>query len=76
MGLEPASVRGSVRSHFPANMNISDQWADRYQILSEAPLGWGNACIGFWARLRIGILVSTATDSSHRVIMGEILLAL
>ena len=74
MRLEPASVRGSVRSYFPANMNISDQWTDRYQILSEASLGWGNASLGFGLD-RIGTLVSMATDSSHRVIMGKILLA-
>ena len=43
------------------------------QILSEASLGWGGggkAAIGFWPDW-IGTLVSMATDSSHRVIMGK-----
>ena len=35
----------------------------------------GKASLGFWPD-RIGTLVSMATDSSHRVIMGKILLAL
>ena len=37
--------------------------------------GGGKAASGFWPD-RIGTLVSMATDSSHRVIMGKILLAL
>ena len=40
------------------------------QILSEASLGRGKAAIGFWPDW-IGTLVSMATDSSHRVIMGK-----
>ena len=54
---------------------LRNQQADCNQILSEASLGWGKAAIGFWPD-RIGTLVSMATDSSHRVIMGKILLAL
>ena len=38
-------------------------------------LGGGKAASGFWQD-RIGTLVSMATDSSHRVIMMKILLAL
>ena len=37
--------------------------------------GGGKAASGFWPD-RIGTLVSMATDSSHRVIMGKILLAI
>ena len=37
--------------------------------------GGGKAALGFWPD-QIGTLVSIATDSSHRVIMGKILLAL
>ena len=37
--------------------------------------GGGKAASGFWPD-RIGTLVSMATDSSHRVIMVKILLAL
>ena len=33
--------------------------------------GGGKAALGFWPD-RIGTLVSMATDSSHRVIMGKI----
>ena len=44
IGLEPASVRPSVRPHF------QDQLADRNQILSGASLGWGLDCIRFWVR--------------------------
>ena len=69
MGLEPASVRPSVRSHFQTW--ISPRPAGRLQqILSEASLGWGKAALGFDAD-QIRTLVSMATDSSHRVIMGK-----
>ena len=47
---------------------LSDKWADRNQILSEVSLGCGKCCIRFWARSD-WTLVSTTTDSSHRVIM-------
>ena len=49
---------------------LLDQWADRNQILSEASLGWGKAALSYGPD-RIGSLVSMATDSSHRVIMGK-----
>ena len=46
--------------------------ADRNQILSEASLGWGLIALGFGPG-NIGTLVSMATNSSHRGIMGEML---
>ena len=54
---------------------LHNQQAYSNQILSEASLGWGKAALCFGPD-RIGTLVSMATDSFHRVIMGEILLAL
>ena len=51
---------------------LRNQWANRNQILSEASLGRGKDALGFGPD-RIGTLVSMATDSSHRVIMGKIL---
>ena len=29
---------------------LRNQWADRNEILSEPPLGWGKGCFRFWAR--------------------------
>ena len=56
-------------------MNISaTKKADHNKILSEALLGWGKAVLGFELD-QIGTLVSMAPDSSHRVVMGKILLA-
>ena len=58
------------------NINISET---RGPIATKFYLkhhwGGGKAASGFWLD-RIGTLVSMATDSSHRVIMGKILLAL
>ena len=54
---------------------LRNQWANRNEILSEPLLGWGKTALGFGPD-RIGTLVSMATDSSHRVIMGKILSAL
>ena len=54
---------------------LRSQRADRNQILSEASLGRGKAALGFGPD-RTGTLVSMATDSSHRVIMGKNSLAL
>ena len=51
---------------------LRNQWANRNEILSEPSLGWGKGCIRFGPD-RIGTLVSMATDSSHRVIMGKML---
>ena len=54
---------------------LHNQWANHNIILSEPSKGWGKAALGF-GPVRIGTLVSMATDSSHRVIMGEMLSAL
>ena len=49
---------------------LCDQVADHNQILSEASFGWGRSALGFGAN-RIRALVSMATDTSHRVVMGK-----
>ena len=49
---------------------LRNQWTNHNEILSESSLGWGKGCIKFWPD-RIRTLVSMATDSSHRDIMGE-----
>ena len=75
MGLEPASVRPCVRVCVRAstlsNMNISET---RRPITTKFYLKhhWGErkAVLGFDAD-QIRTLVSMATDSSHRVIMGK-----
>ena len=54
---------------------LRNRWANRNEILSEPSLGAGKATLGFGPH-RIGTLVSMATDSSHRVIIGEMLSAL
>ena len=65
-----------VRALTFSNMNIS---ATSRPIATKFYLkhhwGGGKAASGFWPD-RIGTLVSMSTDSSHRVIMGKILLAL
>ena len=70
------SVRPSVRVSTLSNMNIS---ATSKLIATKFYLnhhwGGGKAASGFWPD-RIGTLVSMATDSSHRAIMGKISLAL
>ena len=77
MGLEPASVRPSVRLcvHTFKHEYLHNQLAYFNQILSEASLGWGKAALGFGPD-QIGTPVSMATDSSHRVKMGIIKLEL
>ena len=71
MGLEPASVRPSVRPSTLSNMNISET---SRPIITKFYLkhhwGGGKAALGFDAD-QIRILVSMATDSAHRVIMGK-----
>ena len=47
-----------------------NQWVDRNQMLSEASLGWGKGSLGFGPD-QIRNPVSTATESSHRVIMDK-----
>ena len=66
--LYQASVCVSV--HTFKHEYLSNQRADHNQILSEASLLWGKAALGFGPD-RIGTLVSNATYSSHRVIMGK-----
>ena len=68
MGLEPTSVRACV--HTFKHEYLRDQQANYNQILSEHHWGGGKAALGFNAD-QIRTLVSMATDSSHRVIMGE-----
>ena len=62
-----ASVRVSI--HTFKHEYLRDQQADYNQILSERHWGGGKAALGFDAD-QIRSLVSMATDSSHRVIMG------
>ena len=71
-----ASVRPSVRAFTLLNINISETSgpiATKFYLKHH--WGGGKAASGFWPD-RIGTLVSMATDSSHRVIMGKTLLAL
>ena len=75
MGLEPASVRPSVRACVRAstlsNMNISE--TSRPIIIKfylKHHWGGGKAALCFGAD-QIRTVVSMATDSSHRVIMGK-----
>ena len=50
---------------------LCNQWVNRNKILIEPLFGWGKGhALGFGLD-RIGTLVSMATDSSHRIIMGE-----
>ena len=59
----------SVCPHFQTSISRNQQ-ADRYQFFTEASLGRGEAALSFLPN-RARTLVSMATDSSHRVIMGE-----
>ena len=72
MGLEPASVRLSVRpSVHTSNMNISETSRPiTTKFYLKHHWGGGKAALGFDAD-QIRTLVSMATDSSHRVIMGK-----
>ena len=71
-----ACTRASVRVLTLSNTNISatsGPIATKFYLKHQ--WGGGKAALGFWPD-RIGNLVSMATDSSHRVIMGKISLAL
>ena len=79
MGLESASVRPSVRPCVRAsvrpstlsNMNISETSRPiTTKFYLKHHWGGGKAALGFDAD-QIRTLVSMATDSSHRVIMGK-----
>ena len=65
MGLEPASTL--------SKMNMSEtSWPIKIKFRLEQHWGEGLVALGF-GQNRIRNLVSMATDSSHRVIMGKIL---
>ena len=67
MGLEPVSIRASTLS----NMNISETSRPiTTKFYLKHHWGGGKAALGFDAD-QIRSLVSMATDSSHRVIMGK-----
>ena len=71
MGLEPASVRPSVRAFTLSNMNISETgrlMAIKFYMKHHC--GGGKVALGFGAD-QIRTLVSMATDSFHKVIMGK-----
>ena len=71
MGVEPASVRPSVRALTLSNMNIS---ATSGSIVTRFYLKhhWSGVNVALcFGPDRIGNLVSMATDSFHRVIMGK-----
>ena len=79
MGLEPASVRACVSACVRAcvsastllNMNISETSRPiTIKFYLKHHWGKGKAALGFGAD-QIRTLVSMATDSSHRVIMGK-----
>ena len=73
MGLEPESVRQCVRRFTLSNMNISEtSWPILNKFHQKHHWGGGLAALGFGPD-RIRTLVSMATDSSHRVIMGKTL---
>ena len=68
----PASGRPSPYVHNFKLQYLCNLLSNRNQILSEASLCRGKGCISFGPD-RIRTLVSMATDSSHRVIMGKML---
>ena len=70
------SVRLCVRLFTLLNINISETSGPiATKFYPKHHWGGGKAALGFWPD-RNGTLVSMATDSSHRVIMGKISLAL
>ena len=67
------SVRPSVRASTLSNINISEtSWPIVIKFHQKHHWGGGLAALGFGPD-RIRTLVSMATDSSHRVIMGKTL---
>ena len=65
------SVRPSVRPLTLSNINISaTSWQIGMKFYLKHHWGGGKATVGFESD-RIRTLVSMATDSSHRVIMGK-----
>ena len=64
-----------MRASTLSNINISETSgpiATKFYLKHH--WGGGKAALGFWPD-RIGTLLSMATDSSHRVIMGENLIS-
>ena len=51
---------------------LRNHWANRNEIDLNHHWGGGKAALGFGPD-QIRTLVSTATDSSHRIIMGKML---
>ena len=75
MGLKPASVCLFIFVFTLSNMNISPTSRPiSTKFYLKHHWDGGKAALGFEPD-QIGTLVSMATDSSHRVIMGKILLA-
>ena len=73
MGLEPASIRVSVRPSTLLNINISEtSWPIIIKFHQEHHWGGGLTVLDFGLD-RIRTLVSMATDSSYSVILGKIL---
>ena len=71
MGLEPASLSPCVRPFTLSNMNISEtSWPIVIKFHQKHHWDGGLAALGFGSD-PIRTLVSMATDSSHRVIMGK-----
>ena len=71
-----SSRRVSIRASTLLNINISETSGPIVtKFYPKHHWGGGKAALGFWPD-RIGTLVSMATDSSHRVIMGKSSLAL
>ena len=73
MGIEPASVCACVRPSTLSNMNILET-SGLIAIKFYLKHHWGgrNAALAYGPD-RIRILVSMATDTSHKVIMGGML---
>ena len=71
MGFEPASVRLCIRASTLSNMNISETSRPiTTKFYLKHHWGGGKVALGFDAD-QIRTLVSMATDSSHRIIMGK-----
>ena len=64
-------MRALVRLFTLSNMNIfATSWPIGMKFYLKHHRGWGKASVGFGPD-QIRTLVSMATDSSHRVIMGK-----
>ena len=73
MGREPASVSLCIRPFTLSSMNISEtSWPIVIKFHQKHHWDGGLAALGFGSDL-IRTVVSMATNSSHRVIMGKTL---